>query len=145
VRISWDQFDFVVPKLSGDPSKRNDAANDSDPAKQQNAKDDSHVLDQPYEETCKWLERAFSESHACKCCAEANQKDRCPWCYEATGWHRCLKYCEDHRCALDDPAAFRWKENSLFNINNTDAERVVIVMIKFCKPLKKMKRFLMTK
>ena len=76
VQISWEQFNFVMPTSNNDPSKRIAAA------------DEPMWVEQLYEEVCKWLERSFTNSRRCECCEIADERDRCPWCYQAFGWHR---------------------------------------------------------
>ena len=95
-----------------------------------------------YEEVCKWFDTSFSSSSACECCQKADQQERCPWCFNAHGWHRCQQHCLQHGLSLNDPQAFRWKTHSLFNINDIDVERVFFDMLADSKPLKNIEEVL---
>ena len=119
VQIDWECFDFLAPHLVSDKPK---------------------IF---YEDVCEWLETTFSTNHGCQCCAKPDENDRCPWCFKAHGWHRCQHHCLREGLALNDAQGFRWKQHSLFNINDTDVERVFFDMLTASRPLKAIERVLL--
>eukprot|EP00973_Karenia_brevis_P055537 7721944-Karenia_brevis.AAC.1 len=68
--------------------------------------------------------------------------ERCAWCINASGWHRCNTYCHEHNLPLSDRKAFRWKKSSLYDLNGNDIDRVVVRMLQQALPGQRIQRML---
>ena len=113
-QLPWDRLDLLYSPLLKDPGQR-----------KANLVDDDF-----FEEVCKWLETSFTDSQACECCDRTDSKDRCGWCFQPRGWHRCHAACLKEDLTLQDLSAFKWARHSLYNVDDTDVERSVFDMIK---------------
>jgi hypothetical protein len=96
----------------------------------------------PWEEVCICLEKFFSDQKLpCTCCEEPREQ-RCTWCVQACGWHRCQKRCLHEQISLSCVAAWRWKRHSLYNLQGHDIDAAVFDMLRRGDPQKKITRML---
>ena len=83
----------------------------------------------PMEDLCRELESAFARSESlCRCCLR-DLPQRCPWCANASGWHRCQHVFIEATArgiplSYADVAAFVWCPGSLYDIKGYDIFRV---------------------
>jgi hypothetical protein len=91
----------------------------------------------PMEELCMLLEKSFVNAKClCTCCC-LDLSLRCEWCQDAKGWHRCLAYyanADNRHKTLSDADALRWAPNTLYNIDGSDIDRVVLDKIQRATP-----------
>ena len=57
-------------------------------------------------------------------------ENRCVYCTDACGWHRCVRYCEAKNLTLADVDAYRWAPSSLYNLEGHDIEATVLQMLR---------------
>ena len=79
----------------------------------------------PAEAICLQLEQTFQNAGCvCDCCRAPSEK-RCRWCYNAYGWHRCLRRCK----ACGDLASWVWRGGTLFDMQGQDVDACVLQML----------------
>ena len=100
------------------------------------------ALDNEVESICIQLEKAFSAKLACECCASPLDQ-RCHWCTNACGWHRCQKLqvhnAEEH---VSFQSTFRWRPLTLHGGNAMDVDVCVLHMLDRVVSEKKIKTML---
>ena len=84
----------------------------------------------PWEALCIALEKFFQDQNLpCSCC-DLPREERCVWCVQACGWHRCQRRCEKEKISFSCVAAWRWKRHSLYNLAGHDIDAGVFDMLR---------------
>ena len=84
----------------------------------------------PFEELCMALETWFAQQDLlCECCQKP-KVDRCTWCLQACGWHRCQHRCRERHLTLSCIGAFRWKPYSLYHLRGHDVDAAIFDMLR---------------
>ena len=96
----------------------------------------------PWEELCILLEQFLAAQDLTCACCESVRGDRCKWCLQACGWHRCQHRCRTGGFSLSCTAAWRWKRNSLYHIGGHDVDACVFDMLKRAAPKDRILRVL---
>ena len=88
----------------------------------------------PWEELCILLEQFLAAQDLTCACCEGVWGDRCSWCLQAYGWHRCQHRCRTGGFSLSCTASWRWKRHSLYHIGGHDVDACVFDMLKRAAP-----------